>query len=284
MREPPLSSGNRGRCEGRRFGGLAAACLLTALPLALGFAPGSQEQVVRYPQTGAGIFRYAFTRQDTVVASMPNGEEQTSTIGRTTYLTLTWIATDTGTRITAAVDSIIPDEGMSRFSPDLDSAFGARWTAWRQPNGQLTQLDRGQPSSVGDQIRDQLRLLFPILPPEGASPGLTWGDSTEGPALVSAFEARERVKLSSMAEPGPDGSVAIDVVRERVAAGEGLQYLQPISVSATGTDSLTYAMTEDGVVHAVAGRRLTQLDLDLPAVGQRVSARAYSHLAMRLLP
>jgi len=284
MREPPLSSGNRGRRERRRIRGLAAACLVAALPLAVGFAPDSQELVVRYPQAGAGMFRYAFTRRDTVVASMPNGEEQTNTIGRTTYLTLTWIASDSGTRITAAVDSIIPEEGGSRFSPDLDSAFGARWTAWRQPSGQLTQLDRGQPSSVGDQVRDQLRLLFPILPPEGASPGLTWGDSTEGPALVSAFEARERVKLRSMAEPGPDGSVAIDVVRERVAAGEGLQYLQPISVSATGTDSLTYAMTEDGVVHDVAGRRLTQLDLNLPAVGQRVSARVCSYLAMRLLP
>lgn len=284
MREPPLSSGREMRRERSPFGGLALACLAGMLPLLGGVAPGSRELVVRYPQAGSGICRYAFTRRDTVVAAMPNGEEQTNTIGRTTYLTLTWIASDSGTRITAAVDSIIPEEGVSRFSPDLDSAFGARWTAWRQPNGQLTQLDRGQPSSVGDQVRDQLRLLFPILPPEGASPGRSWGDSTEGPALVSAFEARERVRLTSMAEPGPDGSVAIEVVRERIAAGEGLQYLQPISVRATGTDSLTYAMTEDGVVHDVAGRRLIQLDLDLPAVGQRVSARVYSYLAMRLLP
>jgi hypothetical protein len=270
--------------RGRRWLGLfAGISLATSLPVAAGPEP-PQELVIRYPQGGSGLFRYAFVRQDTVVAAMPNGEEQTQIIGRTAYLTLTWIASDSGTKITAAIDSLVPAEGVSRFDPVVDSALGARWAAWRHPDGTLTHLDPGSRSSVAEQVRDQFRLLFPILPLEGASPGRSWGDSTEGPALVSAFEARERVKLTSRAEPGPDGSVAIDVVRERAADGEGLQYLQPITVTATGTDSLSYTMTEDGVVHDVAGRRLVHLDLDLPAVGQRVSARVCSFLGMRLLP
>jgi len=267
----------------RSLGILVVICVARGLPLASGLEP-AQELVVRYPEAGSGLLRYAFVRQDTVVAAMPSGEEQTQTIGYTAYLTLAWIASDSGTRITATIDSVVPGEGVSRFSPVVDSALGARWTAWRQPNGALTRLEGGSTSSVAVQVRDQLGLLFPILPPDGASPGLAWGDSTEGPALVSAFEARERARLNSTAAPGPDGSVTIDAVRERVAAGEGLQYLQPITINATGTDSLAYVMTADGVVHDVAGRRLTHLRLDLPAVGQRVSARVRSFLAMRLLP
>jgi hypothetical protein len=258
-------------------------CLATSLPFVAGLVP-AQDLVIRYPQSGAGLSRYAFVRQDTVVAAMPSGEEQTQVIGRTTYLTLTWIASDSGTRITAAIDSVVPGEGVSRYDPVVDSAIGARWTAWRLPNGALTRLDSGPRSSAAEQVRDQLRLLFPILPAAGASPGQAWGDSTEGPALVSAFEARERVKLNSVAQPGPDGSVAIAVIRERAADGEGLQYLQPITITATGTDSLAYVMTVDGIVHDVAGRRLMHLDLDLPAIGQRVSAQVRTHLAMRLLP
>jgi len=261
----------------------AVMCLATSLTLAGGLEP-PLDLVIRYPESGSGLLRYAFVRHDTVVAAMPSGEEQTQVFGRTSYLTLTWIASDSGTRITAAIDSVVPEEGVSRFDPVVDSALGARWTAWRQPNGALTRLDAGPRSSVAEQVRDQLRLLFPILPPQGASPGQSWGDSTAGPALVSAFVAQERVKLTSLAEPGPDGSLAITVVRERAADGEGLQYLQPITITATGTDSLSYAMTGDGIVHDVTGRRLTHLDLDLPAIGQRVSARVRSHLAMRLLP
>jgi len=267
----------------RSLGLLTALSLASGLPLIAG-SEASQELVIRYPRAGSGLVRYAFVRHDTVVAAMPSGEEQTQIIGRTAYLALTWIASDSGTRITAAIDSVVPSEGVSRFDPVVDSALGARWTAWRQPNGTLTHLDPGPRSSVAEQVKDQFRLLFPILPPEGASPGHVWGDSTEGPALVSAFEARERVTLASMAESGPDGSVAIAVVRKRTADGEGLQYLQPIRITATGTDSLSYTMTGDGVVHDVAGRRLIHLELDLPAVGQRVSARVCSFLAMRRLP
>jgi hypothetical protein len=108
--------------------------LATSFPLAAGLEP-RQDLVVQYPQSGTGLLRYAFVRQDTVVASMPSGEEQTQIIGRTAYLTLTWIASDSGTKLTAAIDSVVPGEGVSRYDPMVDSALGARWTAWRQPNG-----------------------------------------------------------------------------------------------------------------------------------------------------
>lgn len=261
----------------------ALALVGGVLTLAAATARGD-DPVVRYPRSGEGTERYVFARQDTVVATMPTGEEQTQVIGRSAYLSIAWVASDSGTSLTATLDSIVPGEGMTPYSPSLDSAYGARWAAWRELDGQVIRLEGGPSSSLADQVMDQLRLLFPTLPSDGAGAGLTWSDSTEGPALVSAFEARERVSALSAAQAGPDGSLTIAVVRQRVAAGEGLQYLQPISIRATGTDSLVYTMTTDGVVHDVKGRRLVHLDLDLPAVGQRVSAQVRSFLGMRRLP
>jgi hypothetical protein len=240
---------------------------------------------VRYPTAGGGIHRYALLRRDSIVATMPTGEAQMQVLGRTAFVTITWIASDTGTRVTTTVDSVVADSGLINFAASIDSARGLRWTALRLPNGRLTALSEGRGSLVGDQIRDQIQLLFPVLPPEGAKPGLTWTDSTTRPTRVSAFEANETALTSSMAGPAANGGAVLEIVtlRRRTATGGGTQFSQPMTVQGSGADSLTYHLAADGRVLDVSGSRHTDVVVQLPSIGQSVPAIESSVLRMTLL-
>lgn len=124
-------------------------------------ASAAGDFAIRYARSGAGIARYALTRHDSVAATMPSGESQVQVFGSTAYVTLTWLASDTGARITAAVDSVVPDSGLSFVPAVLDSARGARWTGLRRPTGRLTDLTGGPSSLISDQVREQIQLIFP---------------------------------------------------------------------------------------------------------------------------
>lgn len=240
--------------------------------------------VFRYPTSGAGIARYAFSRRDSVVATMPSGEEQIQVFGRIAYLTVTSIAADSGSRLTATIDSVVADTGLMLSAAVVDSARGTRWTALRLPPGGLTGVTGTRTSLLGDQVRDQLALLYPRLPADGARPGAHWTDSTTAPARVSAFEGLETSVTTSAAGPlSPQGALPIQVTATRSAKGEATQFGQVISITATGSDTLTYQFGSDGRVLAADGRRWTSLVVEVTAIGQSVPAREISTLGMTLL-
>jgi hypothetical protein len=95
----------------------------------------------------------------------------------------------------------------------------------------------------------------------------------------------ESARSASRAETlvSPNGGLPLSVVRNRIATGQGTQFGQPMSLRATGTDTLTYQIAPDGRVLAVEGVRLTDLVVDLPSIGQSVPARERSSLRMVLL-
>jgi hypothetical protein len=244
----------------------------------------SHEVVLNYPRTGAGISHYAFTRRDSVVATMPSGEEQVQILARTAYLTLTWVAADSGTRITTAIDSLVADSGLTLPMVALDSARGTRWTALRPPGGGLTGIAGNRNSLLGDQVRDQLVLLFPRLPADGLRPGTRWTDSTQTAARVSAFEAEEISLTNSDAGPQlASGVVPIQVTISRSATGEASQFGQPMSVKATGSDTLDYQFGSDGKILEVSGHRWTSLVVEISSIGQKVPANEISSVSMKLL-
>lgn len=246
---------------------------------------GPPAPAIKYPKSGGGIARYAFSRRDSVTATMPSGENQVRVLGRTAYLTLTWVAADSGTRVTAVVDSIAADSGTFPGAlVGLDSARGNRWTGLRTPNGKLTKLTSGSTSLAGDQIRDQLFLLFPLLPKDGAVSGATWSDSVDVPTRLSAFEANEQVvRLSTAGNATGTAPLPIGVVRNRTASSKVTQYGQEILVNGQGVDSLQYELGADGRVLSVAGQRHTSITVQLPAIGQSVPAQELSALRMTLL-
>lgn len=246
---------------------------------------GPPAPAIRYPRSGGGIARYAFSRRDSVTATMPSGENQTLVFGRTAFLTLTWIAADSGTKVTAAIDSIVPDSAVlpgPRMA--LDSARGARWTGLRTPTGKLVNLTSGSTSLAGDQVRDQLFLLFPLLPRDGVVSGATWTDSVDVPTRLSAFEAVENVVRNSVAgTTSGSAPLPIDVIRQRSASSKVTQYGQEMLVTAQGVDSLQYQLGADGRVLLVQGQRHTDITIQLPAIGQSVPAQETSVLRMTLL-
>ena len=240
---------------------------------------------VHYPTRGGGILRYAFARRDSVLATMPSGEHQLQVLGRTAYITLTWVASDSGSRLTAVVDSIRADSGLAALMPLLDSARSARWTARRDLAGRLTVETASSPSLAAAQIQDELLLLSLPLPPEGARGGTSWTDSTSGPARVSAFEITEMARIQAHADTArvAGGALPVTLYRVRTASGEASQFGQPISVTATGADTLVYHLAADGRVLRVAGRRWTDMVVSLPSIGQTVPAQESSSLLLTLL-
>ncbi len=241
----------------------------------------------RYPTSGGALARYALTRRDSVVSQMPGGEVQTQLRSRTAFVTVSWIATDSVTRLTATIDSAVEDPAAPVPVLQLDSARGTRWTAERRPGGPLTNFAGSSRSLVGDQVRDELALLFPSLPPTGAGPGDVWSDSTSQPVRLGGFEVVEAGRGEHRAEEvvhlqGSDALV-IATIRTRRAQGETTQFDQPIEITAAGTDSLRHAVAADGRVLAASGARRTELTLTFPAVGQSIATQESIHLTFRLL-
>lgn len=241
---------------------------------------------IHYPSSGGGIARYQLSRRDSIAVSMPSGESQLQISVTTAFTTLVWTATDSGTRMSASVDSLVADRDFPLPFAQIDSVRQARWTFLRTANGRISEVSGGPASLRGDQVRDQLLLLFPPLPEGGARPGATWSDSAFFPARVSAFEATEQADVLVQAAPlaGPRGSLNVTVTRARTASGEGTQFGQAITVRATGVDSLDAVLGPDGRVLDVTGTRTTDLVVDLPAIGQSVPAHQVSFLRAILLP
>lgn len=245
--------------------------------------PG-RDVTIRYPRSGGGIAHYAFVRHDSVAATMPSGEAQVQLQASTAYVTISWVAADTGTRITGVVDSLVPDSGLTLPFAVIDSVRGSRWTAVRPVTGGLTGLSTTKSSLLGDQFRDQLALLFPHLPAEGAHPGARWEDSTQAPARVSAFEATETFHFASEAGTADvSGGLQVQALVTRSANGEATQFGQPITLKATGNDTLAYRLSGDGRVLEAWGTRWTSLVVELASIGQTVPVTQVSSVRMTLL-
>lgn len=244
------------------------------------------EVAIRYPGSGTGAARYRLERRDSIAVTMPSGESQLQVSGSTAWATLTWAAADSGTRFTARVDSLRPDPDLPLPFEQVDSAQQAHWTFFRTPAGRIIGLTGGPASLRGDQIRDQLVLLFPPLPEGGARPAAAWADSAGFPTRVSAFEAAERASVQVQAAPlaGPRGSLGLTLIRDRTASGAGTQFGRAITVRATGSDTLDVTLGLDGSVQHAAGTRVTSLVVELSDIGQAVPVRQVSFLQATLLP
>ncbi len=241
-----------------------------------------------YPTSGGALARYALTRRDSIVSWMPGGEIQTQLRGRTAFVTVSWIATDSVTRLAATIDSVVPDGEAPVPILQLDSARGTRWTAERRPGGAPGNFTTASVRSlVGDQVRDELALLFPSLPPAGAGSGEVWTDSTSRPVRLGGFEvvetARGELRGGEVVHQGGSDALVISEVRLREARGETTQFDQPIGIAATGTDSLWHTVAADGRVLAASGVRRTGLALTFPAIGQSIATQESTYFTFRLL-
>ena len=184
--------------------------------------PVQEQPAISYRVTGTT--KYALHRRDSVTVQLPSGPTQAQIWGRTVYLRTTVEPAGAGAterRIEVVIDSIVLDQDVDFPKVMLDSATGTRWTGWFLPTGRLEDLVASKSSLVGEQIRNQLRLFFPVLPANGANLGSEWSDSTTSPVKVSAFEATEQA-LSRYRVAGFDIHAGTDVIRIDAARTSGL--------------------------------------------------------------
>jgi hypothetical protein len=234
------------------------------------------------------VYRYALTRRDSLVAQMPSGESQVQVTGQTAYVTISLQPTGAGAQFSAVLDSVRPDPDITIPSTQLDSAEKARWTSTLQPSGWLDSLKASKRSFLADEVRDQINLLFPIVPAEGVRGGATWEGSGSVPARLSVVDLTESVVASGSAGQmtSADGVrfVPVTVVRSTSGQGSSLQSAQPLDLSATGRDSLDYRLSSDGRVLAAEGVSSRTMTLTVRDVGQTVPATQESRVTFQLLP
>jgi hypothetical protein len=234
-----------------------------------------------------GTFRYSLWRRDSVVAQMPSGEAQVQVTGQTAFVTLSLQPISDGAQLTAVLDSVRPDADVTISTTTLDSLSRSKWSGKLNRSGWLESVTSTTHSLLADQIRDQLKLLFPILG-DNVEAGSTWqGASPAVAARLSVVDLDESVQVvgtaGSATTTNGEKFLPITVIRTTTGQGSASQAGQPIDLAATGRDSLVYRMGNDGQVLGAEGVRVRDMTLTATAVGQTVPVTQESRLTFVLL-
>lgn len=261
----------------------------TATPKA-SVEPGRNEPIptggVTVKLRNSGIYHYALMRRDSIVAQMPSGESQTQVTGRSAFVTVFLSTTSGLTRVTFTLDSIQPDADVTLAPEGVDSALHTRWEGRLGADGKLSGMVASKRSTLGDLVRDQLLLLFPITPDAGVASGQTWTAIDSAPARLSVVETVEQASIQgsagSVTTGGGRGTLPITIKRTTTASGSTTTFEQPMDLTATGVDDLTYSIALDGQVLRVEGTSVRNMTLTVRAVGQQVPAVVTSALTMEL--
>lgn len=261
----------------------------TATPKA-SVEPGRNEPIptggVAVKLRNSGIYHYALMRRDSIVAQMPSGESQTQVTGRSAFVTVFLSTTSGLTRVTFTLDSIQPDADVTLAPEGVDSALHTRWEGRLGADGKLSGMVASKRSTLGDLVRDQLVLLFPITPDAGVASGQTWTAIDSAPVRLSVVETVEQASIQgsagSVTTGGGRGTLPITIKRTTTASGSTTTFEQPMDLTATGVDDLTYSIALDGQVLRVEGTSVRNMTLTVRAVGQQVPAVVTSALTMEL--
>ena len=234
-----------------------------------------------------GTFRYSLWRRDSVVAQMPSGEAQVQVTGQTAFVTVNLQPASDGARLTATLDSVRPDADVTISTTTLDSLSSAKWDGKLTRSGWVESVTATTHSLLADQIRDAIKLLFPVLA-DNAVAGSTWqGSAPAVPARLSVVDLDESVQVVGTAESAATENgqkfIPITVIRTTTGQGSGSQAGQPIDLAATGRDSLAYRLGIDGQVLGAEGVRARDMTLTATAVGQTVPVTQESRLKFALL-
>jgi hypothetical protein len=234
----------------------------------------------------APSFEYALARHDSLVLELPAGA-QVQTFDRTAYLrvVLAESAPRGPLRASFTVDSIRATGGTAVVSPDsLRAAQGTRWTGTLTPDGRLTDVTGSDTSSIGEQLRASLRLLFPRLPAGGAQVGAAWTDTVTTSTRVNAFGGTEEAVLTYRAvgvEPtGATQSLRIESSGTFTQSGSGSPFGQPMEMKSSGNRHAVYHLSLDGRLVTAEGGDEGEMTISVPAVGQSVPAHQFSSFTL----
>lgn len=234
-----------------------------------------------------GTFRYSLWRRDSVVAQMPSGEAQVQVTGQTAFVTVNLKPTSDGAQLTATLDSVRPDADVTFSTTTLDSLSLSKWSGKLTRSGWVESVTATTHSLLADQIRDAIKLLFPVVG-DNTGAGSTWQSAAPAVgARLSVVDLDESVQVVGTAGAAANENgqkfIPITVIRTTTGQGSGSQAGQSIDLAATGRDSLVYQLANDGQVLAAEGARVREMTLTATAVGQTVPVTQESRLKFSLL-
>jgi hypothetical protein len=233
------------------------------------------------------VAHYALARVDSLTIEMA-GAEQGQVLDRTMFLTITSEPSSLGHQITILVDSLQTREAGMVSPLALDSLRGMRWTGTLATDGRMGKLTASRATLLGAPLDGQFRLLFPLLPPGGASSGASWSDSTSDTVQVSAFGGRDQARLqySTGEAERAIGQPVLPVKLERLSTITGLanQSGQTISLSGTDSTDAIYRISNQGRLQAFNGSSNSALTISIPSVGQTLPASQRAVFSLTRLP
>lgn len=237
--------------------------------------PPTEGGIIYLPMRDAG---YALVRHDSLTLQLPGGANQLQLIDRTAFLRLSLAPDTNGYLVTIVLDSLQASVGgVPAVLDSILPAKGTRWTGFLTPAGELSALKADRSSTLGDQIGSNLRALFPTLPPGGVKSGMEWTDTTEVPIRADAFDAIERSLIRYRATDSDDPRVKKAVKLESSGtyqrSGKGTQYDQQLEMTASGSRSTVYLMSQDGMLVSARGSDAGDMTITIPAVGQTVPVK-----------
>jgi hypothetical protein len=220
------------------------------------------------PVNNAG---YILRRRDSLTLHLPGGAVQRQSLDRTAFLHLTLTEGSGGDyRATIVLDSLQATASAIAVPPDsLAPVRGTRWTATVGPTGRLSNLVADRSTTLGDQLANHLRLLFPVLPAGGARAGSEWSDSTQFPLKADAFDATEQARTTYRA--AEDGKVfRVESSGTYTRAGKGMRFNQRLEMTGSGKRQGAHRLGRDGILVSADGSDSGNMTITVPSVGQTV--------------
>lgn len=258
----------------------------TPAPPAPAEASAGHGRTFRYQAIAAA--HYLVEREDTVTLFMPDSSTRVESFVTRAWFSVGATAAADGFRLRVVADSVRIAGSVAVPAAALDSARGATWTGTLSPRGLIGDLVATRASTVGEQVRALLPLVFPRLPAADATVGARWTDTTDTERQVDIFQTREhavtRWDAVGTAARGREVALAITGDAAFTRQGSGAQFGQPLDFASTGTRQLTQYLDSTGQPAGTEGTESEERTVTNPGIGQSVRLRVTARFRVVALP
>ncbi len=225
---------------------------------------------------------YTLRRLDSLTLHLPGGATEQQSLDRLAFLRITLTGEAANTyRVTIVLDSMQATASAIALTADsLAPVRGTRWTGTVSATGQLSPLVANRSTRLGDQLTNQLRLLFPTLPSDGARAGTEWSDSTRFPLKSDEFDAMEAARTTYRAVEDDKG-IKVESNGTYQRAGKGMQFNRELEMAASGKRQGTHRISRDGVLLGAEGSEAGDMTITVLSTGQTVPVNQTGRYTIR---
>ena len=218
-------------------------------------------------------------REDSIILTLPSGDQQLQRYDRQAGLTL--IVDATG-RVSLRLDS------LTLRSKDSNAAVpvAATWSG-RAGDANVSAMRVTAGGNPAAELTAVVRNLLPRLPPEGVRARMTWSDSSTGEVRVDIFRASEhrtaKWSAGTLSERSGKSVLPVQLREEFEQLGDGTQGGRKLTMTSQGRRSGIYYVMSDG---RMSGAELTDsvaMMISVPDLRQVVPTTRYARTSVRFL-